>query len=414
MDQPPGGGMDIALVHWSFPPSVGGVESHLWDYSRLLARRGNRVTVLTGTPGAQCPGQPGVEVLTHPALDLARLDPGPDDARRLTRWFSEVLLQRGIRLVHCHNLHHFSAAPAQALEALRTPLRLALCHTYHSIWGDPGRGESVLTADRWDRHYAVSEFLRTACADVLGVRAERTYLGIDTAPYARVAPLDVAPQPGTVLLPARLIPDKGALLAVRALDLIVRCGMCVSRPRLLLTDTRQTVDFHGEKIGFRERVEKEIEKRDLESYVEFVEAGVDQMPDLYAESTVVVYPSLFDEPMGLAPLEAMCAARPVVVTRMGGLDEGVDNDGVIGYLVPDRDEEQLAARLAELLDDRETGRLMGLRGRAHVTGHFDLRKIYLKRMQDEYRALLAGRGGAPAGPDGASAVRAGTGTRAGV
>ncbi|MFJ2772859.1 glycosyltransferase family 4 protein [Streptomyces sp. NPDC087300] len=386
------------------------MESHLWDYSRLLALRGHRVTVLTGTPGAQCPGQPGVEVLTHPALDLARLDPGPDDPQRLTRWFAEVLGKRGIRLVHCHNLHHFSGAPAQALEALREPLRLALCHTYHSIWGEPGRGESVLTADRWDRHYAVSAFMRTACAEVLGVHAEHTYLGIDTAPYARVAPLDAEPQPGTVLLPARLIPDKGALLAVRALDLIVRRRMCVFRPRLLLTDTRQTVDFHGEKIGFREHVEKEIEKRELTSYVEFAEdKGVDQMPDLYAASTVVVYPSLFDEPMGLAPLEAMCAARPVVVTRMGGLDEGVDNDGVTGYLVPRQDEEQLAARLAELLEDRATARRMGLSGRAHVTGHFDLRKIYLRRMEDAYRELL----GVP-GADGASAAGAVTGVRAGV
>ncbi|MFE0177835.1 glycosyltransferase family 4 protein [Streptomyces sp. NPDC059002] len=383
------------------------MESHLWDYSRLLARQGNRVTVLTGTPGAQSPGQPGVEVLTHPALDLARLEPGPDDRQRLARWFADVLGERGIRLVHCHNLHHFSEAPAKALEALREPLRLVLCHTYHSIWGDPGSRDSALTAAEWDAHYAVSEFLRTACAEVLGVVAERTYLGIDTAPYARVAPLDVTPRPGTVLLPARLIPDKGALLALGALDLIVRRRMCVFEPRLLLTDTRQTVDFHGEKIGFRERVEKEIEKRRLEPYVEFMEAGVDQMPDLYAESTVVVYPSLFDEPMGLAPLEAMCAARPVVVTRMGGLGEGVDSDGVIGYLVPDRDEEQLAARLAELLDDRETGRLMGMRGRAHVQEHFDLSRIYLARMQDDYRALLARA-------DGASAGVVGTGVRAGA
>ncbi|MFD4634415.1 glycosyltransferase family 4 protein [Streptomyces sp. NPDC058284] len=399
--------MHIALVHWSFPPCVGGVESHLWDYSRLLARQGNRVTVLTGTLKAKASGRPDVEVLTHPALDLARVERGPDDRHQLTRWFADVLGERGIRVVHCHNLHHFSADPARALEALREPLRLVLCHTYHSIWGEPGSRGSTLDAAQWDGHYAVSAFLRTACADVLGVRAERTYLGIDTEAYAKIPPLDVAPRPGTVLLPARLIPDKGAMLAVAALDLIVKRRMCAFTPRLVLTDTRQTVDFHGEKIGFRENLEKEIEERHLEPYVDFVEAGVEQMPDLYAESTVVVYPSVFNEPMGLAPLEAMSAARPVVVTRMGGLDEGVDDDGVIGYLVPGRDTEQLAGllavRLAELLDRRETGRLMGLRGRAHVREHFDLRTMYLGQMQSEYRRLLARADGASAGQVGACA-----------
>ncbi|MFF1375240.1 glycosyltransferase family 4 protein [Streptomyces sp. NPDC058308] len=406
-DQPPEAGVHIALVHWSFPPCVGGVESHLWDYSRLLAQRGHRVTVLTGTPDAQTPGQPGVEVLTHPALDLARLERDPGDLRRLTRWFAEVLVKRGVRVVHCHNLHHFSGAPAKALQALRGPLGLVLCHTYHSIWGAPGSRGSTLTATEWDGHYAVSEFLRTACADVLDVRADRTYLGIDTAPYTSVAPLDGAPRQGTVLLPARLIPDKGAMLAVAALDLIVKRRMCAFAPRLVLTDTRQTVDFHGEKIGFRESLEKEIERRDLKPYVDFVEAGVEEMPGLYAESTVVVYPSLFAEPMGLAPLEAMAAARPVVVTRMGGLGEGVDADGAIGYLVPDGNEEQLAARIAELLDDRETGRRMGLRGRDHVRDHFDLREIYLERMRAEYRTLLSRA-------DGASADGAWTAARAGV
>ncbi|WP_371529843.1 glycosyltransferase family 4 protein [Streptomyces sp. NBC_01283] len=366
------------------------MESHLWDYSRLLAQQGNRVTVLTGTPGAESPGQPGVEVLTHPALDLARIDPDPDDRRALTAWFAEVLGKRGIRLVHGHNLHHFSEAPAKALEAVRKPLGLVLCHTYHSIWRDSEGRRSGLAWPEWQGHYAVSEFLRTACAEVLGVDATRTYLGIDTAPYAHVPALDVEPGPGTVLLPARLIPDKGALLAVRALERVIEQRMCEFRPRLVLTDTRHVVDFHGEKIGFREKVEKEILMRGLVDDVEFVEAGVDQMPELYAKSTVVVYPSLFQEPMGLAPLEAMCAARPVVVTRIGGLDESVDNDGVIGYLVPDRDERQLAARLAELLNNRESGRLMGMRGRAHVREHFDLREIYLERMQDRYRALLAG------------------------
>ncbi|MFE7777580.1 glycosyltransferase family 4 protein [Streptomyces sp. NPDC057445] len=372
------------------------MESHLWDYSRLLAQRGHDVTVLTGTPAATDPGQPGVRVLTHPALDLAEPAPGRGRIPALTEWFRQVLTAYGIQIVHGHNLHHFREAPALGLSALRPELGLALLHTYHSLWREPESLAFAKVCAGWDRHYAVSEFLRAACADALGIETERTYLGIDTAPYETVAPLDTRPRSGTVLLPARLIPDKGAMLALEAVHRIIREERCEFEPRLVLTATRQTVDFHGERIGFRELLEKEIADRGMVHAVDFVEAGVDQMRALYEQSTVVVYPSVFAEPMGLAPLEAMCAARPVVVTRMGGLDEGVDQDGMIGHLVPDRDEEKLAGHIARLLDDRVAAREMGLRGRKHVKTHFDQRAIYLARMEQAYGELLSRGVGAPA------------------
>jgi len=38
----------IAHVHWAFPPTTGGVESHLSDLTRIQAASGHRLTVLTG------------------------------------------------------------------------------------------------------------------------------------------------------------------------------------------------------------------------------------------------------------------------------------------------------------------------------------------------------------------------------
>ncbi|MHA6763834.1 glycosyltransferase [Streptacidiphilus sp. PAMC 29251] len=112
------------------------------------------------------------------------------------------------------------------------------------------------------------------------------------------------------------------------------------------------------------------------------------MPGLYARAQVVIYPSSFAEPMGLAPLEAMCSARPVVVTRMGGLDEGVSKDCEVGYVVPDRDHHKLADRIAELLNSPERARKMGLKGRQHVLRHFDLESSYLDAMLAEYGSAL--------------------------
>lgn len=75
----------------------------------------------------------------------------------------------------------------------------------------------------------------------------------------------------------------------------------------------------------------------------------------------------------LSVLEAMACARPVVCTDVGGIGEMVD-DGVAGYLVPAGDSEQLAARLVEVLSDRELARRMGQAGRERVESEFTLKQ----------------------------------------
>ena len=386
----PAPGLSIALVHWAFPPTVGGVESHLWWYSQLLASQGHRVTIFTGTRGALTPGQPGVEVVRHEGLDLSRVSASPDAERALRGWFAMELDRRGIRLVHGHNLHHFSAAPAEVLLSLRSEYGLVLVHTYHSLW----RGEEdILIAKacgQWDAHFAVSDFLRDACAQELGIKdVHRTYLGIDVEAYLGVPELShtAGTRTVTVLLPARLIPDKGAELAIRAVGRVVANNPELD-PYLLLMDTPDSVDFHGEKVGFRKHLEELIAEAGLVGRVGFEEAGIERMVDLYRRAPVVICPSSYEEPMGLAPLEAMCAARPVIATRMGGLSEGVGEDGVYGYLVPGRDVDKLAQRIAQLLRDPELARLMGKRGRQRVVAEFDLAQCYVPEMLRVYRDRL--------------------------
>ncbi|MFF4654008.1 glycosyltransferase family 4 protein [Streptomyces sp. NPDC001381] len=387
--------MHVGLVHWSFPPCVGGVETHLWHFSRLLAAHGVDVTVFTGTPEAVAPGRTGVEgegtvrIERHPGLDLAGVVPEPPEGPELGAWFRELITARGIRVVHGHNLHHFSEGPARALAELRDELGVRLVHTYHSIWHEEANPAAEACA-RWDLHFAVSDFLAEACTRHLGFTVERRYLGIDTATYLDV-PVAGVQEPGMVLLPARLIPDKGAELAIRAVHHIIEHGLSEVMPRLVLmrTGVENTVDFHGETVGFYNELQKLLKKLEVkEGVVEFAEAGVDHMRALYEKASVVVYPSMFDEPMGLAPLEAMCAARPVVVTRMGGLDEGIEEDEEIGFLVPDRNVSKLADRIALLLDDPALAQAVGRRARQHVVHHFDL-EFYLRHMLRVYRAPLS-------------------------
>jgi D-inositol-3-phosphate glycosyltransferase len=69
----------------------------------------------------------------------------------------------------------------------------------------------------------------------------------------------------------------------------------------------------------------------------------------------------YEEEFGLAALEAMAAARPVVATPEGGLPALV-RDGTTGYLV--RDAGEFAAAVERLLADDVLSTRLGRAGRA--------------------------------------------------
>lgn len=393
---PPSRPPRLALLHWALPPTVGGVESHLGDYAALLAAAGWRVTVVTGEPDPA--PIDGVEILTHPALHLSGRGAaaGDRDRRRFQAWLGAALAERSVRLVHAHNLHHFTPVPAAALARLRRPLDLRLLHTYHGVWPGPPCEAAALVRSSFDAHFAVSEYVRRGCLRHLRLTAHRSYLGIEPERFRHVPPAAPSGDRGRVLLPARLIPDKGADLAVLMLARLRDRGI---KARLVLTDAPDVIDWLGEQPGYRARLLGLIGRLGLREQVEITSAPFSGMDALYAEADVVVYPSAYPEPLGLAPLEAMCAGRPAVASRIGGLPEVV-RDGVTGYLVPPGDPAALADRVELLLTDRPRALRMGRAGRHHVLRHFDLRR-YARRMDAFYRLHLGaarGRDGAPLGP----------------
>lgn len=90
------------------------------------------------------------------------------------------------------------------------------------------------------------------------------------------------------------------------------------------------------------------------------------LADEYANADVFVLPSVEDG-WGLVTNEAMNAGLPVVVTENCGSAEIVEH-GVNGFVVPARDTDALAARLALLLSDADLRARMGAAARATAEG----------------------------------------------
>jgi glycosyltransferase involved in cell wall biosynthesis len=96
----------------------------------------------------------------------------------------------------------------------------------------------------------------------------------------------------------------------------------------------------------------------------------DDVERVLAAVDVLVLPSHPNvETFPMCVLEAMAAARPVVATRVGSLEEMVD-DGRTGWLVPPGDPGALTEALAEAASDPEERRRRGEAGRARVTQDF--------------------------------------------
>jgi glycosyltransferase involved in cell wall biosynthesis len=94
----------------------------------------------------------------------------------------------------------------------------------------------------------------------------------------------------------------------------------------------------------------------------------DELQRLYARAAVVVCPSR-REGFGVACLEAMAHARPVVATGVGGLRDLVV-DGETGLVVPARDPVALREALERLLGDGQLRRRLGAAGRRRAQERF--------------------------------------------
>jgi len=116
------------------------------------------------------------------------------------------------------------------------------------------------------------------------------------------------------------------------------------------------------------------------------------VPDILAAADCLVAPSRY-EGFGLAVAEGMAAGLPVVASRIDSIPELVE-DGVSGILVRPNRPQELAAKVIEILGDRERAHLLGERARERVGERFTLAAM-LRSYESLYEELLRVKGSGP-------------------
>jgi glycosyltransferase involved in cell wall biosynthesis len=87
----------------------------------------------------------------------------------------------------------------------------------------------------------------------------------------------------------------------------------------------------------------------------------------------------------------MALERPVVVSGVGGLPEGI-TPGRTGYVVPPGDASALADALDPLIRDAALRRWVGERAREEVLAHFTAESM-IRNLEVAYSEVLAGTNG---------------------
>lgn len=161
-----------------------------------------------------------------------------------------------------------------------------------------------------------------------------SYLGIDSNAFTGVVS---EPEPGLLLYAGRCDPRKGigtiieALVSLPAHRLEIRCP--------------DGDGHHGDELRGRSRA-LGVDHRIVWG------PAIDQqtLARRMAAAEAVLFPSLWAEPFGLVPLEAMACGTPVVATGVGGSDEFlIDGTNCLRY--PPGDERALATAVRRLSDD---------------------------------------------------------------
>lgn len=110
-----------------------------------------------------------------------------------------------------------------------------------------------------------------------------------------------------------------------------------------------------------------------------------ELKEFYLEASAFVMSSLWPEPFGMAGPEAMRYGVPVVAFDAGGIREWL-SDSQNGYLIPWKDTDLFAARVDQLLQDKELARRMGRRALEMVKRYDSSRQI--DHLEDLFQRVI--------------------------
>jgi L-malate glycosyltransferase len=295
---------------------------------------------------------------------------------------AEVAEFEGLDILHVHYAvpHAISAVLARQILGAKAPKIVTTLHGTDITL--VGRDPSYLPITRFgidsaDAVTAVSEWLREETISHIGTHM----------------PIEVIPN---FVDPERFRPNRGnAGMFAHGGEKLV-CHVSNFRPVKRVLDVVEvfarivkTVPSRLLMIGDgpeRSRAEARCREMHIDGSVDFL----GQFPDIeqiLGACDLFLLPSE-NESFGMAALEALASAVPVITTAAGGLPEVVGH-GEDGYLLPVGDVDGMAEHAIAILTDGDLHRRLGEAGRRRAVERFDIDRV-IPRYAALYERVLAG------------------------
>ena len=346
--------MRVAIVSPEFPPTLGGIETYAWEFTRELARRGHEITVFTTRHSQGEAAIPGVSVL--PVLRLRRhLDSPTLRAHRAEVWhamnaaYSWLALEGRKTVVLLHGNDFLRPyLPVASSDLRRWPIvgwRLAEHEPgwLKLIWTT--RSASLVRQALPAAHHLIANSRYT----------ERTLLEHYPACRGRTSVGLVGV--GTQFFD---VPRRPAADAFKRLITVCR----LSEPRKNVGavlhalarlkgrhDFRYTIVGDGHDRARLERLAGDLGLHERVRFVGFV--GASELTSLYAEADLMVLASSIipgsHEGFGIVYLEAAASGVPSLAARLAGAAEAVA-EGVSGMFVENPTVEAIGTALRKFFE----------------------------------------------------------------
>lgn len=386
--------LHVVFVSWEYPPAFGGgIGTYVASITRILAKRGHRVTVVTVTDRSM-PSRERIAVEPTGAIDIIRLPipfaEGSDPSHSLSVWHQRAdqvheCLKGLMRASHI-DLIEFADYRGEGLtfltstKAAERPPCVVRLHTPVVVLNRYNQGrqsaavlgafenEAIIAADHI---VSPSRALAKEMQELVPQLAKRD---IHIHPYPldlsfmQVANDNVA-ESDEILYVGRLEERKGVQSLIAAAPQILdRCpgatlqlvggdtAFSTTEPSMLALLERSIPDQYRSRIRFDKAMPRE------------------QLVGLYQRAKVCVFPSLFENFPNVC-LEAMTLRKCVVGSSNSGMAEMIEH-GVSGLIFPSGDSTKLADAVCDLYNRTPDQRSqMGNAARERAISQYDPPRI---------------------------------------
>lgn len=332
------------IIHFvaKYLPATGGIQTHVLELSRAQANiNSNDVCITTFDWGETIENNPhdsvDIEYVKTADLPLSREHIVNQCLNSIPTYAQLEKICENVDIIHIHDI------PFELLPFIKAKARgsTKIVFTVHSSYFLNNRGSwldyffnQMLKSS--DYILAPSNELKMEVESLCnrkGINIQFIGNGVSPEFFTELTPR--SNRNYQIFCPRRLYPKNGVRYLARAVEMISES----------LDSFTLKVAGDGPERG---DIEDILDETGQSNKVELLgEVPYEEMPQLYSEADVSVFPSL-KEATSIAALESMASGTPVVATNVGGLPQIID-DHEQGRLVNKEDPQELANAIIDLL-----------------------------------------------------------------